>query len=189
MWLDRVKRTYGDDLDITWKAFSLEQANNKEGHGWKVWEQPDKYPARSLLALRAGEAARLQGQKLFSRFHLTLLSERHGENSRIPLNELGPLVDVARKVGLDLPKFQYDLSNRSLLKNIAMDHTEAVEKHGIFGTPTFLFKNGGSAYLKTFIPPENESLSFFRHFVGIMSTMSYVGEIKRPQPPWPRGAI
>ena len=41
MWLDRVKRTYKDDLDITWKNFSLQQVNSKEGPEWKVWEQSD----------------------------------------------------------------------------------------------------------------------------------------------------
>jgi len=27
VWLDKVKRVYGDNLDITWKNFSLEQVN------------------------------------------------------------------------------------------------------------------------------------------------------------------
>ena len=69
------------------------------------------------------------------------------------------------------------------------DHTEAVEKHGIFGTPTFVFENGGSAYLKTFIPPAEDSVEFFDHFVALVADRSYVGEIKRPQPPWPKGAV
>ena len=49
MWLDKVKRVYGDDLEITWKNFSLEQVNNKEPEN-KVWERPDVTETRSLLS-------------------------------------------------------------------------------------------------------------------------------------------
>ena len=53
----------------------------------------------------------------------------------------------------------------------------------------FIFENGQSAYIKTFIPPEEESLEAFEHFIGLMSNRSYIGEVKRPQPPWPKGAV
>jgi hypothetical protein len=72
---------------------------------------------------------------------------------------------------------------------VARDHEESVETHGAFGTPTFIFENGQSSYIKTFIPPEEESMETFEHFVGLMSKRSYIGEVKRPQPPWPKGAV
>ena len=189
MWLDRVKQVYGKDLQITWKNFSLEQVNSKSGPEWKVWEQPDEYSSRSLVSLRAGEAARLQGQQAFERFHLALLTARHGGSGRIALGDPGPLADLAGEVGLDAARLQEDLKDRALLANIGKDHTEAVSIHGAFGTPTFVFENGSSAYLKTFIPPEEDSVSFFEHFVGMMAHSTYVGELKRPQPPWPKGAL
>ncbi|MFQ5874821.1 MAG: DsbA family selenoprotein, partial [Dehalococcoidia bacterium] len=68
-------------------------------------------------------------------------------------------------------------------------HTESVEKYGVFGTPTFLFESGNTVYLKTFIPPEEDSVAFFEHFIALMSHRSWVGELKRPQPPWPKGAL
>lgn len=189
MWLDRVKRVYGERLDVTWKHFSLEQINSKEGKGWKVWEQPDEYKGRSILAQRASEAARRQGDEAFRRFHMALLTARHGPGERIPLNETGPLAKVAREAGLDLGRFLEDLKDRGLLTNVARDHSEAVEKYGVFGTPTFVFENSTSAYLKSFIPPEDDSVAFFEHFVALFGHRSYVGEIKRPQPPWPKGAV
>jgi len=189
VWLDRVKRDYGDNLQITWKNFSLEQMNSKEGPDWKVWEQPDTYESRSLLSLRAGEAARLQGTQLFERFHLALLTARHGGDGRIALNHAEPLVEVARNSGLDLGRFEDDLADPALLENVARDHTEAVKVHGVFGTPTFLFESGNSVYLKSFIPPPEDSVQFFEHFVALMADRSYVGELKRPQPPWPKGAV
>ena len=188
MWLDRVGKEYGDSLEVTWKNFQLEQVNSKEGSEWKVWDPPNADNGRSLLAARAGEAARRQGKEAYHRFHLALLKARHGGNGRISLNEEGPIVEVAGEVGLDIGRFKEDLRDPSLLDIIARDHTESVERYGVFGTPTFIFESGNSVYMKTFIPPEEDSVDFFEHFVALMSDRFYLGELKRPQPPWPKGA-
>ena len=187
MWLDKVKRVYGDNLDITWKNFSLEQVNNKEPEN-KVWEREDVTQARSLLGQIAGEAARSQGADLHEKFHLALLIARHGGDGRIALNEEQPLVDLAEQVGLDVERFKADLKDPELAKKIGREHEEATAE-GIFGTPTFVFENGQSCYIKTFIPPDEDALAEFEHFIAIASDRPYIGEIKRPQPPWPKGAL
>ena len=186
VWLDRVKKEYGDNLSITWKNFSLEQVNSKNGPGWKVWEQPDDYASRGLPAMRAGEAARKQGQEPFERFHMALLIARHGGERR-NIADPDVLVELAASAGLDVKRFKADLADRKLLNNVARDHTEAVEKHGVFGTPTFVFENGGSGYLKMFIPPEEDDIPLFDAFVKTVKGRLYFGELKRPQPPWPKG--
>ena len=186
MWLDRVKKVYGDDLDITWKNFSLEQVNSKEGPEWKVWEQGDDFASRGLPALRAGEAARRQGNEAFERFHMAVLHARHGDVRR-NIADTDVLVELAAGAGLDVEKFKADFEDKELLNSIARDHTEAVEEKGIFGTPTFVFETGGSAYLKMFIPPEEEDLPLFDSFTRMVRNSLYLGEIKRPQPPWPKG--
>jgi hypothetical protein len=189
VWLDRVARAEPGRLEITWKSFVLDQINSKKGSDWKLWEQDGAYEAsRSLLSLHAGESAKLQGRDAFERFHVALLIARHG-GRRLSLTDRDALVGVAREVGLDVPRFEQGLDDLSLLENIARDHKEAVEQHGVFGTPTFLFENGTSAYLKSFVPPEDDSVDFFNHFVAIFADRAYVGEIKRPQPPWPKGAV
>ena len=188
MWLDRVKQVLGDDLDITWKNFSLEQINSKEGGDWKVWEQKGLHEARALLASVAGEAAKRQGDEAFDKFHLALLTARHA-GDRVPLNEDDPIIKIAEESGLDVAQFKKDLEDPALLEIVAKDHEEAVGTHGAFGTPTFIFEDGQSSYIKTFIPPEEESLEAFEHFIGLMSKRSYIGEVKRPQPPWPKGAV
>ena len=180
---------YGEHLQITWKSFQLEQANSKEGSDSKVWEQADLTQTRSLLAAVAGEAARRQGKEAFQRFHLGLLRARHGGGTRVPLDQESALVGVAEEAGLDVGRLRDDMKSPASLEEIGRSHMEAVEKHGVFGTPTFVFKNGSSVFLKTFIPPEDESVAFFEHFVGLMSNRPYVGEVKRPQPPWPKGSV
>ncbi len=69
MWLDRVKRVYGDRLEISWKNFQLEQANSKEGPEWKVWEQPDEHERRSLVAAMAGNHPEYLAEATKDRLH------------------------------------------------------------------------------------------------------------------------
>ena len=195
MWLDRVKKVYGDDMEITWRNFSLEQnaftlKQKAEGteSDWKVWAQEDATEGRSLLGQMAAEAARRQGTELYDKFHLALLTARHGGDGRIALNEEEPLVELAQQVGLDAAKFREDLRDPDLRTTIGADHEEAVSQ-GIFGTPTFVFENGNTAFIKAFIPPQDDAVSEFEHFIALMNHRSYIGEIKRPQPPWPKGAV
>ena len=189
MWLDRVRQAYGDRLDITWKHFSLEQVNSEKGPEWKVWEQSDVATANSLLSQIALEAAKCQGAVAFDRYHLALLIARHGGDGRIALNRMEPLLDVAREAGLDAARLREDMDDTALAEKVGRDHVEAAAEHGVFGTPTFVFESGNAAYLKTFIPPEGDAVEFFEHFVAMTAHSSYFGEIKRPQPPWPKGAV
>ena len=187
MWLDTVKKK-NPDFTLNWRNFSLQQVNAKDPGEWRVWNETDLEGTRSLMASIAGEAAKKQGNEAFDKFFLELLTERHGGN-RVALNDNALFISIAEKCGLDTIRFQDDLQDASILKIIEKDHTEATEVHGAFGTPTFIFENGQSAYLKTFIPPESEAEKTFEHFLGLFSDRSYIGEVKRPQPPWPKGAI
>ncbi len=190
MWLDQVKAEYGDDLDINWRHFSLEQINSRSGPDWKVWEQKDLREARALLASVAGEAAKRQGDaEAFDRFHLALLTARHA-GGRVPLNQDEPLIEIAEQAGLDVERFKKDLDDPEILAAVVADHEAATtQENGIFGTPTFLFENGHTAYMKTFIPPKEEAVEVFDSFVSLFGSRTYVGEIKSPQPPWPKGAL
>jgi protein-disulfide isomerase-like protein with CxxC motif len=116
-----------------------------------------------------------------------LLIARHGGEGRIRLNRMEPLMEVARAAGLDVARLREDMDDAALAGTVGRDHIEAVKKHGVFGTPTFVFESGNAAYLKTFIPPKSDSVEFFEHFVSVTAHSSYFGEIKRPQPPWPKG--
>lgn len=186
VWLSKVQEVRGDSLQIDWRYFSLEQINQKVGPDFKVWEQPDDYPSKGLWSLRAAEAARRQGDEAFQRLHMKLLRARHEDRREI--DNLDVLVAVAQESGLDVLRFQADLRDRSLLQAVARDHTESVEKYGAFGTPTFVFENGGAAYVKMLRPPDDEAVGVFDNLVELMQGRLYVGEVKRPQPPWPKGA-
>lgn len=192
VWLDKVKRAYGDNLSITWKNFSLEQNahNLKEGldSDWKVWETDDVGARRSLVAQIAAEAAKRQGSEAHAKFHLALLVARHGGEGRISLSDEDAILALAESVGLDAAQMREDMKDPDLRRIIGEDHEGAISE-GIFGTPTYVFENGNMAYLKAFIPEDEDAVASFEHYIALANHRNYFGEIKRPQPPWPKGVL
>lgn len=183
MWLAQVKEELGDDLDINWRSFALEQVNSKEDEDWKAWEQGPDYVSRGLWSLRGGIAARAQGTAAHVSYMEKILHAKHVEREDIRTRE--SVLAIAETAELDLAEFTRTLDDPASLKEIGSDHEAAIEL-GVFGTPTFVFEDGTSAFLKMFTPPEDEAMSAFDDFMGIASKRKYFGELKRPQPPWPR---
>ena len=112
------------------------------------------------------------------------LTARHA-GDRVP-NQDEPLVAIAEEARTR--RGEVDLNDPALVQAVAADHEDA-DNRGIFGTPTFLFENGHAAYMKTFIPPEDEAVEVFDSFASLFGGRTYVGEVKSPQPPWPKGAL
>jgi len=179
VWLQKVKEVYGDKLKVNWKCFSLEQINAKEP-GFKLWEVPEDYESRALMAFKGSIAARRQGQEAWERFHSELLEARHVRKEKIGLREV--VVEAARSAGLDMPKFLKELDQPGNLKKLAQEHTEAVEEHGVFGTPTLVFQNGNAAYLKLEAVPATtqEAVRDFELLYEVIAQRPYIWEIKRP---------
>ena len=174
-----MKDSIGPKLTVNWKYFSLEQVNNEQGPQWKIWEQPEDYPSRGLNAFRAAEAARRQGQAAFDSFHIALLKARHEQ--RRDIADINTLIEVAKSVALEMTRFQKDLGARGLLAKLIEDHTFAMETLNIFGTPTLVFPERQSIFLKmSSPPPPEESLPFFNELRHLAGQRRYIQEIKRP---------
>ena len=183
MWLSKIKNHYGDNLNIKWKSFLLDTKDVNFD-----WKNPETLSSnRSLMSLIAAKAAKRQGEDLFQRYHDKLLISRNSQIKRIRLNDKPTLIRLANECDLDLNQFEVDLNSEQIIDEVSSDHNEAVNKFGIFGTPTFVFENGNSIYLKTFIPTEQNAIKSFEHFLSISKDCSFIGEMKRPQPPWPSG--
>jgi len=183
VWLHNVQEQLGHRLQITWRSFSLEQANrgNREtAPGWRVWEQPDDYPSRGLWAFRAAEAARDQGRAPYDRYRMALLRAKHEERQDIADKRV--LCELARQADLDLDRFQADLADRQLLTRIGADHTRAIQEFDAFGTPTLVFGPGQAAYVKMLPPPPaEEALAVFDTIRAMLVDAPTVLEVKRPQ--------
>ncbi len=183
IWLATVKEELGDGLEINWRSFALEQVNSKEGDDWKAWEQDSDYVSRGLWSLRGGIAARAQGTDAHNMYMEKILHAKHVEREDVRTRE--SVIEIAKKADLNVEKFTDVLDDPATLAQVGADHEEALTR-GVFGTPTFVFEDGTAAFLKMFTPPDGEAMSAFNDFMGIASGRKYFGELKRPQPPWPR---
>ncbi len=189
VWLSTVKETTGKDFEVDWQPFSLAQVNQKEGDDFKYWEQPAVLDGtdHTLLAHRAGLAAKRQGKEAFESFFMTLLKARHEDKK--DLTDPAVIDEAVANSGIDSARFREDLADPDLLREIGESHTKAVEEHGAFGVPTYVFPGGGTAFVKMFVPPKEQAGEVYDNLVTFVSEIKHVGEVKRPQPPWPHGVI
>jgi predicted DsbA family dithiol-disulfide isomerase len=169
-------------LRVTWRYFSLAQVNSKDD-GWTVWDAPATANVRGRMAFKAAEAARRQGR--FDDLHTTLLQARHRDRLEIDQPEVAERLAV--DAGLDLDQFRKDVADSDILSALARDHRLAVTEHGVFGTPTFVFPGGASAYVRLREAPEagNDSTRVFDRLVAIAAGEPSILEIKRPRKPTP----
>jgi predicted DsbA family dithiol-disulfide isomerase len=174
--LQDVRDSGQRQLDIRWRYFSLMQVNSKEA-GWTVWDAPESETVRGRFAFKAAEAARRQGA--FDDLHMPLLYARHRDRLDIAVVER-----VVEESGLDIDRFRKDVADPEILTTLARDHKDAVSEHGVFGTPTFLFPDGATAYVRLAEAPAGpDALTVFDRLVSIAAEEPHILEIKRPAKP------
>ena len=67
---------------------------------------------------------------------------------------------------------------------IRTDHEEGSLDFGVFGTPTFVFPNGATAYVRMDAPPPAEdAMPLFEEFLRTVRDHDTVREIKRATAP------
>jgi predicted DsbA family dithiol-disulfide isomerase len=183
VWLREVSRQLGDNgVEVTWKFFPLEEVNAPPDADMRIWDLPPDRRSRGRDSFHAAAAARQQGREAFERFHTELLTLKHEEEQ--DHGKRSTLDEAASRAGLDLARFAADLDNRGLLAEVRNDYVAGKEGLGVFGTPTFVFSNGQSAYLRILPPPPpNEAVAFWLDFVREVRDRPFLHEIKRPRPP------
>ena len=182
-WLRLAQAELGADrIRVNWRFFPLEQVNAPEDEAIPIWEFPIERRSRGRNSLHAAAAARRQGEEAFARFHEALLILKHEEGQ--DHGKRDTLEAAARRAELDIERFQRDLDDRSLLQDIRDDYVAARKEHGVFGTPTFVFPNGQSAYLQILPPPSAvEAVPFWEDFVRLVRDRPFFREVKRPKRP------
>jgi predicted DsbA family dithiol-disulfide isomerase len=179
--LQNVRDSGEQLLDVRWRYFSLTQVNSKD-EGWTVWDAPESEHVRGRLAFRAAEAARRQGA--FDHFHARLLEARHRD--RVDIDDVSVIERVAEESGLDLDRLRRDIADPTTVAALGQDHRWGVAQHGVFGTPTFVFPDGASAYVRLSEAPDAaDSLEIFERLVSIVAGEPRILEIKRPVKPSP----
>ena len=178
--LESVRESRERQVEVAWRYFSLSQVNSRQDPSWTAWGAPASEPVQGRLAFAAAEAARRQGR--FGDIHMALLRARHRDRQN--LDDPAVVEGVAQEAGLDLDRFRIDLADPDILQTLASDHQEARSKHGVFGTPTFVFTNGAAAYVRLAQQPLNgDAVRILDEIVAIAAREPSILEIKRPVKP------
>ncbi len=171
-------------LEFIWRHFSLYQNNYTGTDGWQLWNDKlsfeDDSGDKGLLPFMASCAARRQGSEKHAHFRLEAMRARHRDHR--PFN-LATLREVAERVGLEMNRFESDLSNPECRTVLAHEHHHAVSQN-IFGTPTFSFEDGHTAYLRLKELPASahEAAELFMCYRQLLERYPYLETIKRPRP-------
>ena len=183
-WLRDVRDQIGaDKLKINWRYFPLEQVNSDQGPEWKLWEQDEDFESRGLEMFKGALAAWNQDQgDRFERYHQLQFQTRHGEFTVD--GERPTPRKIAEIVGLDLARFDKDMTDRSLLSRLGEDYDHAKATVGVFGVPTLVFENNESAYIKILPKPAKEdAVKLWDEIYQTIVNRPAIYEIKRPTPP------
>lgn len=172
-------------LRFEWRHFSLVQSHRAEsGAAPQVWNErldpDDPMGAWGLRAFLASCAARRQGPEAFDRFRLALQRARHRDGA--PLVE-ATVFAAAEGAGLQLARFERDLADPELRTCVAQEHHRAADAD-VFGTPTFAFADGATAYLRLRELPRDadESVRLFRAYRELLEEFPYLETVRRPRP-------
>ena len=85
---------------------------------------------------------------------------------------------------MDVGRFQSDVDDPAILESLARDHREGVLEHGVFGTPTFVFADGASAYVRlSERVNESGAVEVFDRLMAVAAAEPRILEIKRPRRP------
>jgi predicted DsbA family dithiol-disulfide isomerase len=170
-------------LSFTWRHFSLYQNNYQGRDGWQLWNQKLSFDGsgdQGLLPFLASCAARLQGKEKHDSFRLGLMRARHRDHKPFTLRTVR---EVAEEAGLELSQFESDFANPERRTVLAQEHYQAVTRD-IFGTPTFAFENGHTAYfrLREYPCTPAEAVELFSFYRRWLEDFPYVETVKRPRP-------
>ncbi|SRR6266568_689608 len=127
LWVREVRKIR--PVDVTWRFFSLEVVNRKEG------TEPDHQNGPGWAALRTLALARQQGgNDDTEQVYLALGTAQHGRRESIR----GPegVQAALQKAGLDAALVEAALADEGTINDVLADHEEAVQRYHAFGVPT-----------------------------------------------------
>jgi len=127
LWVREARKVR--PLHVTWRFFSLEVINRKEGM------QPDYKNDGSWASMRTLALARRQGgNDAVERLYLTLGTAQHGHGQSLKQYEV--IREAIEKANLDPALLSTALEDETTIEDVLADHQEAVRRYRAFGVPT-----------------------------------------------------
>ena len=125
----------GSDIDFRFVPFSLDQAHVEEGEP-PVWDRAPEVRGTGVLSLLWGLAIRDGWEDRFFDFHVAMFAARFDDGRKIGHEDV--VRDVAATAGLDVDAVATEVASGRPLKTLEAEHNDAVDRHRVFGVPTFI---------------------------------------------------
>ncbi len=137
LWVREVREQR--PVEVTWRLFSLEIVNRKEG------TEPDYVNGYGWIALRTLALARREhGNEAIEKLYVALGNAQHGRKESI--RERAIVEACAKEAGLGEGFVEKALADESTAQDVLNDHEEAVKRYHAFGVPTIAFEGSEVGY-------------------------------------------
>ena len=165
----------GADWDVTFLAFSLDQAHVAEGQE-PVWDDPDRYPG--LIANEAGIVVRDRQPEKFFDAHIALFGARH--DRALDLRERSVVGQVLDDAGVDGASVLAEIDAGWPLDVFRKEHEDGVNNFDVFGVPTFI-ADERAVFVRLMNRPEGDAklaASNIERIVGLLHEWPELNEFK-----------
>ncbi len=159
LWIREARKVR--PIDITWKFFSLEVINRKEGVT-PDFQKDGSWAAERTLAL----ARRQGGNDAVERLYKTLGAAQHGRRESI--KDVAVLQAAAKEADLDPGIAEAALADESTIQDVLTDHEEAASRYRAFGVPTIAIEGSDVGFygpIIQFVPRGEDAGEMWDHFV------------------------
>jgi len=157
LWIREARKVR--PIDITWRFFSLEAINRKEGVT-PDFQKDGSWAAERTLAL----ARRQGGNDAVERLYKTLGAAQHGRRESI--KDVAVLQAAAKEADLDPGIVEAALADESTIQDVLADHEEAVSRYRAFGVPTIAIESSNVGFygpIIQFVPRGEDAGEMWDH--------------------------
>jgi hypothetical protein len=165
----------GAEWDVTFRAFSLDQAHVEEGQE-PVWDDPGRYPG--LLANEAGIVVRERQPDRFLAVHHALFSARHDRS--LDTRRRPVIAEVLDGAGVNAAAVMAEIDDGWPLELFRKEHTTAVDELNVFGVPTFI-SGDQAAFVRLLERPYGDAdmaTATIERVVGLLTGWPQLNEFK-----------
>jgi protein-disulfide isomerase-like protein with CxxC motif len=138
LWIREVRRQR--PLAVTWRFFSLEEANRAEG-GRHPWERPWSY---GWSQMRVGALLRREGADAVDRWYAAVGEAFFARG--MPTFTVEGARDVVAGLGWPADLVDAALADPTTSDEVLADHTRLVDGHGGHGVPTLVLPGPGDGH-------------------------------------------
>ncbi len=157
LWIREARNVRS--IDITWRFFSLEVVNRKEGV-IPDFQNDGSWASERTLAL----ARRQGGNDAVERLYKTLGAAQHGRRESI--KDRAVIQAAAKNADLDPGIVEAALADESTIQDVLADHEEAVSRYRAFGVPTIAIEGSNVGFygpIIQFVPRGEDAGEMWDH--------------------------